>query len=163
MRRRRAAAALVALALAVAGAAGAEEAQAPAPPARVRVGLDRLRVAGVSKALAEAVEDRVCAALGERKDLDVVCPADVAAAMLLAKNAAVFGECQSDDCVRRVDAVKAADRRVTGAIEKGERGVVLSLQITSPSGPGPKVVEKLPVDLDAIAARIPAVVKKLFP
>ena len=153
--------AAAALALALAGeAARAEDAKAPP---RVRVALDPLRAVGVSPALAEAVEERICAALAERPGLDVVCPSDVAAAALLARNAALFGECQGDECLRRVDAVRAADRRVGGAVERGERGIVLSLQLTGPGGPGPRVVERLPEDLDGIVARIPAVVAKLFP
>jgi hypothetical protein len=153
-------AAVAAVALVAAGGARAEDAKAPA---RVRVGLDRLRAAGVSPALAQAVEERVCAALGELPRVEVVCPSDVAAAAILAKNAAVFGECASDDCMRRVEAANAADQRVSGALEKGEKGVVLSLQLSTPAGPGPRVVEKLPEDLDAIAAKVPRLVKKLFP
>lgn len=157
--RHRVLAAVAAVALAAAAGARAEDAQGP----RIRVGLDRLRVAGVSSALAEAVEERICVALGELPGLDVVCPADVAAAALLARNAAVFGECATDDCIRRVEAVRAADRRVSGALEKAEKGVVLSLQVTGPEGPGPRVVEKLPGDLDAIAAKVPKLVRRLFP
>jgi hypothetical protein len=157
---RRAAAAAAALGLALAAPAPAED---PKPPARVRVGLDPLRVAGVSPAFAEAVQDRLCVALGEVPGVDVTCPADVAAAALLARNAVVFGECQQDECLKRVDAVRSADRRVSGALERGEKGVVLSLQISGPSGPGPRVVERLPEDLDAVVARLPAAVRKLFP
>jgi hypothetical protein len=153
-------AAALALGLLAGADARAEDAKAPAP---VRVGLDRLRVAGVSPALAQAVEERVCAALGERPGLEVVCPSDVATAALLARNAAVLGGCQSDDCMKRVDEVKAADQRVSGAVEKGEKGIVLSLQLTKQTGPGPRVVERLPEDLDAIAAKIPGIVKRLFP
>jgi hypothetical protein len=149
----------VALALVAPGAPRAAE----TGPARVRLALDKLRVRDVQPALAQVVEDRVCAALGERAGLEVVCPADVAAAALLARNAALFGECKADDCMKRVDDVKAADQRVGGAIEKGEKGLVLSLQLTTTSGPGPRVVEKLPDDVDAIVARIPGIVKKLFP
>lgn len=152
---------LAAVALALAG--GAARAEGADAPKKVKIGLDRLRALGVSPALAEAVEERVCAALSQASGADVVCPSDVAAAAVLAKNAAVFGECATDDCLRRVEAVKAADRRVTGAIEKGEKGLVLSLQITDPGGPGPRTVERLPEDLDAIEARIPGIVKKLFP
>jgi hypothetical protein len=154
----RALAATAVLALAAGAAARAGDAQ-PRP----RLALDPLRVREVSPALAQVVEDRVCAALGERPGIDVVCPADVAAAVLLARNAAVLGECQSDDCLKRVDDARAADQRVTGAVEKGEKGIVLSLQLTTAKGPGPRVVEKLPADLDAVVARIPGIVKQLFP
>ncbi len=157
----RAVAVAAALGLTLAGVAGAEDSR-PAPR-KVRIGLDRLRVAGVTPALAEVVEERVCAALGEVSGADVVCPSDVAAAAVLAKNAAVFGECQPDDCMKRVDAVKSADRRVSGAIEHAEKGLVLSLQVTGPEGPGPRIVERLPEDLDGIVAKIPGVVRKLFP
>ena len=148
-----------AAALAFAGGARAEE---PAAPQRSRIGLDRLRAAGVSPALAEAVEERVCAVLLEVADADVICPSDLAAAALLARNAAVFGECRSDDCMRRVEAVKSADRRVSGSLERGDKGVVLSLRISGPEGPGRSVVERLPEDLDEILARLPAAVRKLL-
>jgi hypothetical protein len=152
--------AAAALGLALAGAARADE---PSPPAKVRVALEKLRASGVAPALAEAVEERVCAALGELPKLEVVCPSDVAAAALLAQRAVIFGECSSDDCVRSVEAMRAADRRVTGAVEKGEKGLVLSLQITAPEGPGRRVAEKVPEDLDGLLAKVPAVVRKLFP
>ena len=153
------AAAAFGLALAAGSGARGEE---PAPVRRVRIGLDKLRAGGVSEVLAEAVEERVCAALVEVADADVTCPSDVAAAAALAKNAAVFGECRSDDCMKRVEAMKAADRRVSGSLERAEKGVVLSLQITGPDGPGPRVVERLPEDLDEILARLPAAVRKLL-
>jgi len=156
----RALAAAAALALAVAAPARAED---PAPaPARLRVGLERLRASGVDRALAAAVEARVCAAIAESSRADVVCPADVEAAALLAKSAATFGECPPDECMKRVDAVRRADQRVSGALERGEKGLVLSLQLTRQDGPGPKVVEQVPADLDGIAARVPGAVKELF-
>jgi hypothetical protein len=149
----------VAVALAaVAAAAGAAE---PAPGARLA--LEPLRVRGVALPVAQLVEERVCAALGERPGVDVVCPSDVAAAAALARNAVAFGQSTSDDALKRIDAVKAADRRVTGDLEKGEKGMVLSLQLTTAAGAGPKVSERLPDDLDALVARIPALVKRLFP
>lgn len=150
----------LALALAAGGTASAEDAGAPA---RIRVGLDRLQAAGVAPALALALEERVCAALAEDPRLEVVCPSDVEAAAVLARSAALFGECQSDECMRRVDAVKAADQRVSGAVEKGEKGLVLSLQLTTQAGPGRRVVERLPEDPDAMVAKVAGVVKRLFP
>lgn len=157
-------AAALALALALCGGARAEEPEEAKAAPRRKVALDPLRVNGVAPALAQAVEDRVCALIGDLADADVVCPSDVAAAATLARTAVVLGECQSDECLRRVDAVKRADRRVTGALERGEPGsLVLSLQVTSEAGPGPRLVEKLPEDLDALVARLPALVKKLFP
>jgi hypothetical protein len=152
------------VALALAPAASRAGEGAPAAPAspRPRVALEKLRAAGVSEPLAQAVEERVCATLLEVAKAEVVCPADVAAASALAKNAAMFGECQPDDCLRRVDQLRAAERHVTGAIEQGEKGLVLSLQLTGPSGPGPRVVETLPADLEPLLSRVPAVVQKLF-
>jgi len=154
-------AAALAVALCAPGAPRGDEAL-PAPK-KLRVALDKLRAVGVAAALAEALEERVCAALADVSQADVVCPSDVSAAVFLAKNAVVFGECQSDDCLRRVDALRSADRRVSGAIERGEKGLVLSLQITAPDGAGPRVVERLPDDVEAMMARLPAAVQKLFP
>ena len=154
----RALAAAAALGLALAGGARADDPAAP----RSRIALDGLRAAGVSQVLAAAVEERVCAVLVEVSDADVTCPSDVAAAALLARNAALFGECRSDDCMKRVEAMQRADRRVSGSLERGEKGVVLSLQITGPDGPGTRVVERLPEDLDELLARLPAAVRKLL-
>jgi hypothetical protein len=81
---------------------------------------------------------------------------------LVAKNAMVFGECQSDECLRRVEEARSADRRVGGALERGEKGLVLTLHVTAPDA-GPRVLERLPADVDALMARLPAAVKKLFP
>jgi hypothetical protein len=156
----RALATAAALALGASGAALADDAK-PAPP--LKVALDPLRNGGVPAALVQAVEDRLCAILGEVSRAEVVCPSDVAAAALLARNAVVFGECQSDECVRRVEAVKAADRRVSGAIERGEKGLVLSLQLAGPAGAAARVIERTPEDLDAVVAALPGVVRKLMP
>jgi len=146
-------------ALSPAGGEGAK-----AGPARLRLGLDRLRTAGVEKVYSEAVDQRVCAAIAERaRDAEVVCPADVEAATLLAKDAMVFGECQADDCLKRVEAVRAADVRVTGALERKDGAVVLSLRLARPGQPAAEAAGKLPEDLDGMAERVPGIVKKLLP
>ena len=135
----------------------------PAPRSADRIALERLRAPGVATGLVEAVEERICAALAEASGAEVVCPADVAAAARLAHQAAAFGECATEECLKRVDAVRAAGRRVTGALERGERGLVLSLQLSGPAGPGPRIVERLPEELEALVDHVPAVVKRLFP
>jgi hypothetical protein len=152
--------AVLAAALAFTASARAED---PAAPKKLRIALDTLRTTGVAVALGSLVEDQVCAALGDAARADVVCPADVAAAAALAKSAMAFGECQSDDCLRRLDAFQSTDRRVSGALERTDKGVVLTLQLAGPAGSGPRVVERLPEELDALVARIPAIVQKLFP
>jgi hypothetical protein len=151
--------ALVPAALAVALALPARAAEA----APLRIALEPLRAAGVSPVLASLVEERVCAALAEAARADVVCPADVEAAAALAKRSMELGECRADDCVRRVDAFRAADRRVTGALERAPGGLVLSLQLAGPAGPGARVAEALPEDVDGLVARLPALVRRLFP
>lgn len=162
--RRTGAALLAAAVAALAGPAPAADAPAARPEARKeRVALERLRAEGVAPALVEIVEERICAALAGIGGVEAVCPADVAAASQLAHQAALLGECASDDCMSRVDAVRRAARRVTGALVRGEGGLVLSLQLAGPSGAGPRFVERLPEDLEALVSRIPAVVKKLFP
>jgi hypothetical protein len=136
----------------------------PRPAGRLRLGLDRLRAGGVEKAYADLVEQQLCAALAERaKDAVVVCPADVEAAAALAKSAMVFGECQPDDCLKRVDALRAADDRVTGALERKDGAVVLSLKLSRAGGDAVEVAGRLPEDLDGAAERVPGIVKKLFP
>jgi hypothetical protein len=133
-------------------------------PARLRIGLDRLRAAGVEPAWAEAVEQRICAALAEAaRDADVVCPADVEAAARLAKDAMIFGGCQSDDCLKQVDAVRAADARVSGALERKDGAVVLTLRLAGRGGRTAEAAGRLPEDLAGVAARVPEIVKKLLP
>jgi hypothetical protein len=159
MRRILAAAAVAGLALGT--VARAED---PKPAGRLRLGLDRLRTAGVEKAYADLVEQQLCTALAERaKDAAVVCPADVEAATALAKSAMVFGECQSDDCVKRVEALRAADARVTGALERKDGAVVLSLKLARAGGAAVEAAGTLPEDLDGAAERVTGIVKKLFP
>lgn len=148
------------LAVALAGAARAADGEAA--PGAERIALDPLRAAGLPEGVREAVEDRICAALAEASKADVVCPSGIAAAALLAKQAVMFGECLPDECLRRVDAMRQADRRVAAALAQGERCLVLSLEITMRGGPGQRVLEKVPEDVDALLARVPDVVKKLF-
>lgn len=64
--------------------------------------------------------------------------------------------------VRRVDAMRRADRRVSAVLARDERCLVLSLGITTREGPVRRVLEKVPEDVDARLARIPHLVKKLF-
>ena len=156
------AAALVAAALAAAsppaggaGAAGDQGAR--------RVALERLRSRGVSSALAEAVEERLCSEIARAARAEAVCPGDVAAAVAVARRAALLGECASDDCLRRVEVARAPERRVSGALAQGDKGLVLTLQVTTGAGPGPRIVEKLPADLEALMARLAGVADRLFP
>jgi hypothetical protein len=159
MRRILAAAAVVGLALGT--VARADDTK---PAGRLRLGLDRLRAAGVEKAYADVVEQQLCAALSERvKDDALVCPADVEAAAALAKSAMVFGECQADDCLKRVEALRAAADRVTGSLERKDGAVVLSLKLARAGGASVEAAGKLPDDLDGAAERVPGIVKKLFP
>ena len=54
-------------------------------------------------------------------------------------------------------------RHLAGPRAFPEKGLVLSLRLEGPAGAGPRVVERLPEDLDALVGRIPAIVRKLFP
>jgi hypothetical protein len=80
----RALATAAALALGASGAALADDAK---PTARPNVALDPLRNGGVRAMFVQAVEDRICTILGEVSGAEVVCPSEVAAAALLARNA----------------------------------------------------------------------------
>jgi hypothetical protein len=153
------------LALAVAlAAAGAPASAAEVPPASAgRIAVERLRATDVAEALVATVEERLCVAVVEASGAEVVCPADVAAAAQLARQSALLGACTPEECLKRVDALGAAERRVKGTLVRTERGVVLSLALEGPAGTGPRVIEPLPPDLDALVARIPAAVRKLFP
>lgn len=153
--------ALAAAALAAAGPPATAGPEARGPGSH-RVALDPLRAPGVAPALAEAIEERLCSEIGRAARAEVVCPGDVAAALAAARRSAALGECASDECLRRVDAVRTAERRVSAAIERGEQGLVLSLQIATRDGPGPRVVERLPEDLDALMSRLATVVDRLF-
>jgi hypothetical protein len=155
----------VALALAALAAAPAPARAAEARPSHEgpRVALDPLRAPAIAPALREAVEERLCSEIARAARAEVVCPGDVAAALVAARHSAVFGECATDECLRRVDAMRSAERRVSGALERGEKGLVLSLQLAAGAAPGPRVVEKLPDDLDALLSRLGEAVDKLFP
>jgi hypothetical protein len=158
------AALVLASAVAVAGAARGGE--APGPAGAGRLALEPLRASGVSPALAAVIEERICAALPEASGAEVVCPADVAAAAELARQAALFGECRTEECLERVDRVRAAERRVTATVERADGALVLSLRVAQAAAgaaTAPGVTERLPEDLDALVSRIPAIVKKLFP
>ncbi len=153
------------LALAVAlAAAGAPASAADASRSTAgRIAVERLRATDVAEALVATVEERLCAAVVEASGAEVVCPADVAAAAQLARQSVMFGACTTEECLKRVDALGAAERRVKGTLVRTEGGIVLSLELEGPAGTGPRVVEPLPRDLDALVARIPAAVRKLFP
>jgi hypothetical protein len=157
---------LVAVAAVAGLALGAVARAEDASPAarRLRLALEPLRAAGVEKGYAETVEQRVCAALAEHaREAEVVCPADLAAATLLAKNAMVFGECAPDECVKRVEALRAADARVTGALERKDGAVVLTLRLARTGGATAEAAGKLPEDPGGVAERVPGIVKKLLP
>jgi hypothetical protein len=156
--------AALAVSLAVLGALAvpARGDDAPAPAAK-RVALEPLSARGVSVPIAQVVEERICQALGEAAKAEVVCPADVATVTALAKTAGMFGECAADDCVKRVDAATAAERRVRGTLRRGERGLVLELALVGPDGLIRQASDRLPEDVDAMVEHVPAVVKKLFP
>jgi hypothetical protein len=135
---------------------------APAAAAQ-RVALEKLSARGVSVPIAEVVEERICQALGEVAKAEIVCPADVATVTALARTAGMFGECAADDCVRRVDAATAAERRVRGTLRRGEKGLVLELALVGPEGTLRQASDRLPEDVDAMVERVATVVKKLFP
>jgi hypothetical protein len=154
---------MIAAAGIAAGAAGAEE-PAPASAARkVRIALEPLRAPAMSVALVEAVEENLCAAIAAATGADVVCPGDVAAMAVAAREGAILGACATDECLRRVDAMNDADRRVSGSLERGEGVLVLSLQVVDRAGPSGRSVEKLPEDLDGLFSRLPGAVRRLFP
>lgn len=156
MRRGRLAAALLAGLAAAAARAG----DAPAPR---RLALEKLQARGVSVPLAEVVEERICQALNEVSRAEVICPSDLATVAALARTATMFGECTTDDCVKRVDDAAAAERRVRGALRRGEQGLVLELALVGPDGTLGQASGGLPEDVEALVARVPAIVKKLFP
>lgn len=153
--------ALAAAALLLALPAAAED--APAAPSRPRIVLERLSLKGVEKALGETIEGQLCQALGAAAQAEAICPDDIAAAATLARQSALFGECTTDDCMRRVDAIRDAERRVSGSLTIADDGIVLSLTLSERNGqPISRTLQKLPKDLDGCVAAAPEVLKKLF-
>jgi hypothetical protein len=136
----------------------------PGGGASSKLALDPLDVRGVQRSIAAAVEQRVCQALQDRSTgVDLVCPEDVAAAASIARQEAIMGRCATEDCMKRVEEMKAAPRRVTGFIERGAKGIVLSLTLREGAGEPRTVSERLPEDLDALLGRISPLVEKLLP
>ncbi len=160
MKARAALAAALAAAV-VAGAARAD--QPPAAAKKLRIALEPLKAPAIAVALVSAVEEQICIEIAGATGAEVVCPGDIAAAAEAARQGAIHGQCSSDECLRRVDEMKVADRRVFASLERGGGGLVLSLQVVDPTGPGGRVVEKLPEDVDGLFSRLPGAVRKLFP
>jgi hypothetical protein len=145
--------------VALAGAAGAGDGRAAA-----KLALDPLDVRGVQRALAAAVEQKLCQALHERAPAaDLVCPEDVAAAASIARQEVILGRCTSEECMKRVEDMRIAPRRVNGWIERDAKGIVLSVTLRDGEAPPRTVSERLPEDLDPLLARIPGIVEKLLP
>jgi len=158
---RRAALALAAL-LVVAAPPGIARGEEPAA-AHPKLVLDPLDAKGVQPSLASAVEGRVCQALGDASPgVDLVCPEDVAAAMTIARQDALMGRCASEECMRRVEEMKAGPRRVTGAIRPDGKGLLVRLDLREGMKEPRSVEAHLPGDLDALFAGVPVLVQKLL-
>jgi hypothetical protein len=156
------AATLLALALAVAPALVPAEGP-PEPAAPQKLVLDPLDLRDVQKALGAAVELKVCQSLSEASPgVDLVCPEDVAAAMAIARQDAVMGRCASEDCVKRVEEMRAGPRRVTGALVRDGKGVSLRLDLREGMKEPRTVQARLPEDLEALLGAVPALVRQLL-
>jgi hypothetical protein len=152
---------LLVTALVLASAALAR-AEAPAPR---KLALDPLAVrGGVEPSLASVVEQRLCQALAEAAaGADLVCPEDVAAAASMARSEALMGRCPSDECMKKVEELRAAPRRVGGFLERDGKGLVLTLVLREDGVPDPRTASaRLPQELDGLLAGVPGLVKKLF-
>ncbi len=141
--------------------AAAAAAPAGAP---LRVALRALRSEGVEPALASLVQSSVCGAMGRQKDVEAICPEDLAAAAELARSSVAFGTCTSEECLRRLEELARADRRVTGEVSRAGDGLLLSLALWEGAAAAPKrkVSERIPADPKALLDRVPEVVQKLF-
>jgi hypothetical protein len=99
--------AALAAVLVAGSAAGPAAANRPAPAATsIRIALEPLRAPALSAVLVAAVEEKLCADMAEATGAEVVCPGDIAAAAEAARQSAIHGECLTDECLRRVDAMK---------------------------------------------------------
>ncbi len=143
--------------------AAAAAAAAPGPAAP-RVALRTLGSEGVEPALASLVQSAVCEALGRRKDVEAICPEDLAAAAELARSSVALGTCTSEECLRRLEELARADRRVTGEVSRAGGGLRLSLALWEGEAAAPKrkVSERVPADPKELLDRVPEVVQKLF-
>lgn len=135
-----------------------------APAAALRVALRPLRPEGVEPSLASFVQSTVCAEIGRQKDVEAVCPEDLAAAAAMARTSVAFGTCASDECLKKLEELARADRRVTGEVSRAGDGLLLSLALWQGEAARPErqVSERLPADPKALLDRIPEVVRKLF-
>jgi len=152
----------LATALAVSAPSGPSRGDEPAAP-RPKLVLDPLDAKEVQRSLASAVEGRVCQALGEASPgVDLVCPEDVAAAMTIARQEALMGRCATEECMRRVEEMKAGPRRVTGAIRPDGKGLLVRLDLRDGMKEPRSVEAHLPGDLDALFAGLPGLVQRLL-
>jgi hypothetical protein len=151
----------VAAALAVGLVLVAPAQAAEAAPPKLR--LQRLNAPGLSPALVEAIEAALCDALVQSAKGEVMCPADLAAAAALQRQATMFGTCAGDDCVKPVQEAVAADRVVSGLLARDGSGLKLSLTLTGAvAGVEAKAEASLPADLEPLIKKLPALVKQLL-
>ena len=134
------------------------------PAASLRVALRTLRSEGVAPALVSLVQSAVCTEIGRQKNVEAVCPEDLAAAAEVARASAAFGTCASDECLRKLEELAKADRRVTGELSRAGDGLLLSLALWEGGATRPerKVSERIPSDPKALLDRVPEVVRALF-
>jgi len=135
-----------------------------APPAPLRVALRTLRAEGVEPSVASFVQSAVCTGIGRQKDVEAVCPEDLEAAAEVARASTAFGTCTSDECLKKLEEVAKADRRVTGEVSRSGDGLVLTLALWEGEAARPerKISERIPSDPEGLLERIPEVVRKLF-
>jgi len=134
------------------------------PAAPQKIVLEPLEVRDAPRALATLLEQRICQALAElQPGVDLVCPEDVAAASTMARNDAIMGTCQSDACMERVEAMRKAPRKVAGSLAREGKVLVLTLVLRVDGIAEPRLAKaKLPDDVEAALARVPALVRELF-
>jgi hypothetical protein len=147
------------------GLALAARAEGPDPEGapRPKLVLDPLDVRDVQRSLAAAVELRACQALAEASPgVDLVCPEDVAAAAAIARQDAVMGRCSSEECLKRVEEMRASPRRVTGSLVRDGKGLLLRLDLRTGLSEPRTASARLPDDLDAMLSAVPGLVRQLL-
>jgi len=134
------------------------------PAAPTKLVLEPLEVRDAPRPLATLLEQRICLALAElQPGVDLVCPEDVAAASTMARNDAIMGTCRSDACMERVEAMRKAPRKVTGSLARDGKALLLTLVLRVDGVTEPRLAKaKLPDDVEAALARVPALVKELL-
>jgi hypothetical protein len=149
-------------ALAGEGPATGKPAPGSAPAGSARLRLHRLQAKDVLPVLVEAIESRLCQALAEASRAEVICPEDLAAVAELARQEALLGSCESEECLRRAERAGEAGVQIHGRLVKEGDGLRLTLTLTGVGGRAGQAEASLPAALEPLAKRLGPLARALL-